>query len=213
VNRQQRGFTLIELLISVVILAGLMAILFGALHLGARVVARQSGQLDRATQVALVQNFLRNQLADAQPVLAAGAQTVDFDGRSDGVGFVSPAAESVDFGGLQVLGVQFIAGSQAAAGRLLLRWRRYRDSADGAAEDHDTLLLDELRQAHFEYYGPAPQNPAPAWQESWQAQPYLPLLVRVSAVFADGETMPDLTIALRLATSAVEQGEQHQGRF
>jgi len=42
---------------------------------------------------------------------------------------------------------------------------------------------------------------------------YLPLLVRLSVTFADGEQMPDLAIALRLSSSAVDLRLNQNRRF
>lgn len=211
----QSGFTLMELLISVTIFALLMAMLFGGLQLGTRQVGRLTAQVDRSAQIALVQNFMRAQLAAAQPLAraASGAKNLQFNGQPDGVDFVAAAPESLPAGGLQVLSVRFVAGDTGGDGQLVVDWRPLRDDPDVPSAVQTTVLLDHLRAAHFVYYGPAQPKAAPDWQETWQDMPYLPLLVRVSATFADGEPMPGLAIAFRLSSTVAELQLNQGGRF
>jgi hypothetical protein len=42
---------------------------------------------------------------------------------------------------------------------------------------------------------------------------YLPLLVRLSVVFTDGKTMPDLAVALRLSMSVADLRLNNNRRF
>ncbi|HEX9462204.1 MAG TPA: prepilin-type N-terminal cleavage/methylation domain-containing protein [Alphaproteobacteria bacterium] len=211
----QSGFTLMELLISVSIFALLMAMLFGGLQLGTRQVGRITAQVDRSAQIALVENFLRAQLAAAQPLAgaASGPKNLQFNGQPDGVDFVAAAPESLPAGGLQVLSVRFVAGETGRDGQLVVDWRPLRDDPDVPSPARTTVLLDHLRTARFVYYGPPQAKSAPDWQDTWQDMPYLPLLVRVSATFADGEPMPGLAVALRLSSTVAELQLNQGGRF
>lgn len=198
----QRGFTLLELLVSVALLALLTTILFEGLRLGTHHLGQQSNRLDRASRIALAQNFLRTQLADARPVTAPAAaqQTIVFDGRPDGIEFVSVAPESVAVGGLQALSVDFDKGTGATGGELLLRWRLYGGTSPAVASSvHDTLLLDHVRSAEFAYFGADTPNQPSAWHMTWQDMAYLPSLVRLSLEFSDAQRMPELVVALRLS--------------
>jgi len=193
---RQAGFTLLELLISVSIFALLMVVLFGGLQLGSRQVGRLTAQLDRASQMALVQNFLRTQVGDALPVAIGSdeAKTVQFRGRPDSVDFVSIAPRSVVTGGLQVLSVAVTAAREIVAG-----WRPLREDPDSPNAPRTAVLLRGIGGVRFMYFGrPSATRPA-EWQDRWEDMDRLPQLVRLSVTFADGERMPDLAVALRLA--------------
>ena len=204
--RSQRGFTLLELLISVALLALLTTFLFEGLRLVTQHLGPETNRLDRASRIAVAQNFLRAQLADARPVLesASGWKSVEFDGRPDGVDFVSVAPESVSGAGLQALSVVFDNGTDARGGGLLLRWRRHEGTSPTVVSDvRDSWLLDHVRSAEFAYFGVASPNQPPAWHATWQDMAYLPSLVRLSLEFSDAQRMPELVVALRLSPAAV----------
>jgi prepilin-type N-terminal cleavage/methylation domain-containing protein len=198
----QRGFTLLELLISVALLVLLTTILFEGLRLGTHHLGQQSDRLDRASRIALAQNFLRAQLADARPVTtpATAQRTIVFDGRPDGIEFISVAPESVAVGGLQALSVDYDKGTGTTGGELLLRWRPYGGTSPTVPSTvRNSLLLDHVRSAEFAYFGTTSPDQPSVWHVTWQDMAYLPSLVRVSLEFSDGQRMPELIVALRLS--------------
>ena len=65
-----QGFTLLELLVAITLLGLLMAALFGGLRLGARVWETGETRLDASARVQIVQDFLRQRLAEALPLEA-----------------------------------------------------------------------------------------------------------------------------------------------
>ncbi len=200
----QRGFTLLELLISVALLVLLTTILFEGLRLGTHHLGQQSDRLDRASRIALAHNFLRAQLADARPVITptAAERTIVFNGRPDGIEFVSVAPESVAVGGLQALSVDYDKGAGTTGGELLLRWRLYKGTSPAVASNsRDTVLLDHVRSAEFAYFGATSPDQPSAWHMTWQDMAYLPSLVRLSLEFSDGQRMPELIVALRLSAA------------
>jgi hypothetical protein len=198
------------MLISILILALVTGMLLDGLRLVTHSVGRETVRLDRSSQVALVENFLRAQLGDAQPIsLTAGPHaTVDFTGEPDRLIFVSPAPASVVFGGLQRLSLGFDAGASAAGGTLQADWQPYRDRSGRAADDSlgdvpamtRRVLLDHVNAAVFAYYGSTKANEPPDWHDAWREMSDLPLLVRLAVVFSDGRTIPELIVALPLAT-------------
>ncbi|HXZ00349.1 MAG TPA: prepilin-type N-terminal cleavage/methylation domain-containing protein [Stellaceae bacterium] len=199
----QRGFTLLELLISIVLLALLTTMLFGGLQLGTRQLDRQTDRVERAARLSLAQGFLRRQLADARPLAdpAQAAGIVAFTGERDSLRFFNPTPASAASGGLESLSVEFVEGHGRSAGALLLR--RRSDEAGAAA--HDSVLLDQVRQAEFAYFGVTAPGETAAWHASWRDMAYLPSLVRLSVVFSDGAVMPEMIVALRLSPGAAGQ--------
>ena len=201
-RKRDDGFTLVEMLISILILALITGMLLDGLRLVTHSVGRETSRLDRSSQIALVQNFVRAQLGDAQRiVLAAGpAAPVDFTGKVDRLVFVSPAPASVAFGGLQRLALVFNAGTSAAGGTIEADWRPYRDGSGAASAVANRVLLDHVSAAVFSYFGSTRANEPLEWHDEWREMSDLPLLVRLAVVFSGGRTMPELIVVLPLAT-------------
>ena len=133
-NERQRGFTLLELLIAVVLLALITTMLLAGLQMETQNLPRQTGRLDRAAQLPPVYDFLRSELADAQPVVPIGAtsRSIVFDGEPNAVHFVSTGPQSVQIGGLQLLSITF-AGRRVAGDARLFRRRAARRRSAGVA--------------------------------------------------------------------------------
>jgi general secretion pathway protein J len=209
--RSERGFTLLELLIAVSLLALLMGLLTAGLRAGTHSMTRQSERLDRSSRNVLVETFLRNELADARPFSTAGdsrSSTIAFTGREDGVTFVGPSPASVATGGLQMLSVDF-AKDGPARGEVVADWQPYGAGNGAGASPRRSLLLGHVQRAIFAYFGGEPGE-APSWHSDWENKTVLPSLVRLSVEFSDGELMPDLVIALRLADDANGQAGARQ---
>jgi len=188
----QRGFTLLELLIAIGLLVLLTGMLYGGLDLASQRYQGQSHRLDRSAQVALVQNFLRAQLSDARALPAPGGTAIQFDGRPDGISFVSRGPASANVGGLAQLTVAYAPGTSGASGTLSVHWQPLAPTV----VPRDSILLANVRRVEFSYYGASTPNDAPTWHASWQSLPILPSLVRLSLEFADGESMPTLVVAI-----------------
>src|SRR5579872_2525053 len=85
------GFTLIELLIAITLFALLSVMLFGGLRFGMRATERGTARMEWSAELAAATNFLRSQLADAQPLPRTdsdGNQVIAFEGAPDSLVFV-----------------------------------------------------------------------------------------------------------------------------
>jgi general secretion pathway protein J len=205
VKPSERGFTLLEMLLAVVLLATLMVLLADAMSLVSHRLSRSTERVDRAGMEALVQNYLRAALSQAIPAAVASdsGSSLDFDGDGENLTFVARAPSSAPLGGLIKLDLRFAPGSHGTPGALVIDWRPYRDLGSdvgtGGASPGTRQLLAGASTAGFAYYDPGAPDRPPGWVEEWHDQPVLPSLVRISVEFADGATMPDLVVALRLA--------------
>jgi general secretion pathway protein J len=210
-TRGARGFTLLELLISVSLLALLSLMLFGGLRLGTRHIGAVNDKMARAGRIALAERFLRAELADAQSLAPPGAegQQILFDGRPGEVGFLVPLPESAALPGLQLLTVGFVEDHPGAGGDIVVDQRPYDGvTPGGATAAHRTVLFDHVQTVAFAYFGSLTPDEAPDWHASWSNQTTLPSLFRLSAIFTDGDRLPELVVALRLSpgAAAVAQG-------
>lgn len=200
-GQSQRGFTLLELLIAVTLLSLLTTMLVAGFRLGTRHMERQTMRLERASQIPAAEGFLRARLADAQPFVdeSSPRRSIVFDGRPDGLEFVGVAPEGLTIGGLQLFSVDLIGRT---GGQLRVHWQVFAVPESGTGQSAaETVLLDGVSRLSFHYYGIVPPAKRPGWHRAWQGMEYLPSLIRLEAVFQDGERMPDLIVAIRLSTA------------
>jgi len=191
-----RGFTLVELLVAVTLFALLSVLLFGALRFGTRAVSAGTARLEWSDELAATSNFLRNEIAGAQPLTKDedGRRTVAFDGETASLEFVTLPPAHLAAGGWYALhlGLEESRGK----GRLVLTWRMVRADA-GETAPQRAVLLEDVSSLGFGYFGAENAGEPAAWHERWQSAAALPLMVWLSVGFANGRSAPDLIVAIR----------------
>jgi general secretion pathway protein J len=197
---RERGFTLVELLVSMTLFALLATILFGALRFGMRAAEQGTARLEWTEEVAVAANFLRSQIAGAQPLQKEedGKQSIAFEGEPGSVQFVALPPAHLAPGGWSTLRIGF--EEDQGKGRVVLTWRVIRaGAADADGPPRRSVLLDGVSGVAFGYFGATTPDEKPQWHERWERVNAMPLLMRLSIDFANGQRTPDLIIALRAA--------------
>jgi general secretion pathway protein J len=195
--RSSAGFTLLELLIAITLLGLLLAALFGGLRLGARAWERSEERLDESARLQVVQNFLRERLAQAYPLTAEdqiGRLRLAFEGTDDALRFVTlmPAYLGTGFAEL-VLAVDERSGSRD----LVVQWRRFELLPQPDDEEPQVkVLLEDIEGLEIAYYGALARGEPVLWHEQWLEVMALPRLIRLRVVFAEDDRRywPDLIV-------------------
>ena len=197
------GFTLLELLVAITLLGMLMAALFGGLRLGARVWETGEARLDASSRVQIVQDFLRQRIAETLPLATVlqdenGSSEPLFRGAVDALRFATILPEHLGAG----LYLMELAIADAADGRghnLVLRWRPLDLSGalpEATAEPEERILLEGIETLDLAYFGSLDLSLPPEWWPQWRAQNAFPGLVRVEVRFApaDPRNWPELIV-------------------
>jgi general secretion pathway protein J len=206
-HARQRGFTLLELLIAITLLGVLMAALFGALRLGARVWDTGEARLDASARLQVVQNFFRQQLGQTFPLTEVGddpraSPAMLFVGVSDGLRFVSLLPAHLG-GGVSLIELA-LRPSREGGGLddLVLRMRPLDLTGDAAArsETEERVLIQAIASLEVAYFGAERPGAAPTWWQEWQGQRTLPALVRMRVGFPEGDRRrwPELIVGLMI---------------
>ncbi len=209
VNAREEGFTLVELLVALTLFGVLMTMLFMEFRLGIRSADKVAEAIDKSSTLPILHDFLRAQLAAAQPIVRDGSSEgiLSFDGQSEKVDFIGVSPDALPSGGLQRFSIELLkAGGGARDGgrRLALRRRLYQGKQFRAEGDYDEplVLLADVASLQLGYFGAADPVRPPLWQATWREMPRLPSLIRMRLVLADGRHAPDLVVALRLVEEA-----------
>jgi general secretion pathway protein J len=202
-HRAERGFTLVELIVALTLVSLLVVMLFGGLRFGTRAANAVDTRTDRTAQLALVYDFMQNELSDARSLSnttdSTTPQAADFDGEPDSLTFITIPPAYLALGGFHQL--HLALQGNAAARRLVVTWQQVpRGAIPGAPTSlQPSVILDKVRSVEFGYFGVGDPNLPPQWQSQWVEHSDLPLLVRLRIAWADGAATPDLIVAPRLA--------------
>jgi general secretion pathway protein J len=204
-HARQRGFTLLELLVAITLLGVLMAALFGALRLGARVWETGEARLDAGARLQVVQEFLRQQLGQTVPLTEITGDPgalpgMLFEGTSEDLRFVSLLSAHLG-GGASLMELTLQPPARGGEpGDLVLRTRPLDLADDGPArpETEERVLIAAIESLEIAYFGAERPGAAPTWWQQWQGQPSLPALVRVRVGFPQGDRRrwPELIVGL-----------------
>jgi len=203
--REARGFTLLELLVAMALLALLAATLAGSLRFGARSWDAAAERGRSWSEVAAVQDVLRNTLGQAQPLPPRGGEETPpgFEGDAQGLRLVAPLGERFGPPGLYRLELR-IAPSAAGLG-LRLSWQLLDGGAVVGAGAGERLLLDGFERLAFAYRGAPPADGTPApWRSAWSAAEPPPRLLQLEGTrpVSGRETWIPLLLPLRVETDA-----------
>jgi general secretion pathway protein J len=197
----EAGFTLVELLVALALFSLLVTLLFDNVRLGLQ-AWRHSGQYaEDVGRRAGVQDTLRRLVGNLYPMAVAdgsGVQRTDFEGGKDRITFLSGAPTALGSGGRFRYAVS-VEREQDRTNLVLRASPELVDPKDASAATK-TVLLPDIAQAEFSYFGDVPTDRQQKWQDAWSRRADIPKLIRVHVVFAPGDAgaWPDLLIAPRI---------------
>ena len=195
----QAGFTLLELLVAITLMGLLSVVLLGGLRFGARVWEVSDRHNLGGNEIRRAQMRLRHDIERAWPFFDTSDSArpqVRFEGGKDRLDFLAPAPSDLASGGY--VEVHLVTVERDGVLRLLMRTRP--ELAGEGQPVREEILLSELSELKFSYFGADAVNGDPFWHESWKERTHLPALIRIEARFTpeDGRSWPDFSVAPRI---------------
>ncbi|HEX4193779.1 MAG TPA: prepilin-type N-terminal cleavage/methylation domain-containing protein [Stellaceae bacterium] len=199
------GFTLVELLVAITLIALLTVGLYQAFGIGTRAASTVSANIDRPAQIAIAYDFMQRAFTAAEPLPAGNdpsQATLNFDGQAHALSFVALPPAYLAVGGFQLLHLGLEPGNGGS--RLVVSWQGVPRGPIAPQPEmlQPSILIDQVRNLTFAYFGvPGPEQP-PAWLDQWTERDALPQLIRMRLTLANGMHAPDLIVAPRLTETA-----------
>lgn len=177
----QAGFTLLEILLALVLLAFVMAGVWGALAGATRITHSTDAVMAQGEQVRTVQQFLRRYVSAAAPepyTTRPGAAPRMFMGDASSMQYVAPLPMQSGHAGLYL---QTLSLHTDGAGNvsLELAYQPYTNDAPATQTPVTRRLLAGLHGGKFQYLGTTAFGQPPSWRDAWRSNSGMPLAVRI----------------------------------
>lgn len=176
----QGGFTLVEVALSLTLLALIMMILYGALHLGQTAVEKSRLQADTSRSVRFLPQFLGSYIRSAYAYRTApGEAPFFFSGGEERLSFVSAFSTALGGRGFSRVTLHW---DEAAGGRLTLDEEiplRLESEGEGGGYRNSVVLGEGVRDFRLDYLNL--EGGREQWVERWEGaeQKTLPRAVRL----------------------------------
>ena len=200
-NHSESGFVLAEALVCVILIALTIALIGATLTFGRR-VADAGREREQRVQVSTGVAVLADWLAQAVPlreIEAGGNGRVLFEGQASRLSFPTLSQGDAQPGGILTVTVSFAAPTGGTGGLVFtatplpLGMRSFSDA--GSSQQ---LLVGNLVNAQFRYFGVPTDGEAPRWLERWTNATRMPDIVALSATLSLGPRPEPLDLTFRV---------------
>jgi len=201
---KQAGFTLLEVLIGMSLMSIMMLLLFASLRLCVQNWNAGEKKIAQVSEAAIIQNFLQNKLHAAVPLDGDFLEEpqFSFQGSKDELQFVAAMPASAARLGLQLFKMSLIPAARDEQGRQLqIEMQPFFPLGDSEQWDVEpVVILRKIQSLQFAYFGPDSDSRRSdsSWQSDWQEREGLPGLVSIDIELINGETWPQLVVALKV---------------
>lgn len=211
-KRRQAGFTLLELLVALTLLSLVFAALFGELRFATRAWDAADAKLDRNGELLSVHSFLRQRFQQVHVAQATqqpdnATSPVAFTGNSRSMEFLGTMPANIADGGFYEISLSSEIGRDGT--NLFITWRPF--DVDGTvtvadSRDNSRILLRNIGEVRFDYFGKTADALAPQWWDSWPSRDSAPSLIRMQVLFGDGDprSWPELLVAPAIANTVLK---------
>ncbi|HSC23046.1 MAG TPA: prepilin-type N-terminal cleavage/methylation domain-containing protein [Casimicrobiaceae bacterium] len=196
-----RGFTLLELIVSLVLLALLSGVLFGAVRLAGRSTDGGDAKAAASASMRLAEQFLRANLEAQHPLRMR--KIVDwpllFSGTNDEMRYTARLPARVASGGIWFY--RLVVRGEEPHSPLVVERTIPDVSADTmpAFDNAErSVLAENIASLRIGYFGRDPDagpTAAPSWHDQWNDAQRLPTMIRIDVTPKVGAPWPTLYVA------------------
>ncbi len=197
------GFTLVELLVAISVFSLVIALLLAGFRLANQGWDRSIVQGEKVERPRVVHGFVRRYLETAYPL--EGDEGLVFSGGEKSLRFVSDMPAHLGEGGLYVIDLA-VKEDEGKEKLLFSRTLAHPDLQEEAG-DHETettIVLENVQNISFAYFGAAEEDGEDEWQQLWEVKEWLPKLVRLGIRDGEGQWI-DLVVRIFSQSAGTNQ--------
>ncbi len=206
-----QGFTLLEIQIALVLLVLIMGVLFSALHLASKSWRVGQAQNEMIEEKRLVAEFLRAQISQITPLYWTDTRgsALIFRGSAESIRYVGKLPANRSSKTLSLM--ELILIEDTTKRRLELGYGRldpnHSPFTSNDGEMKHTLVLDQIKQLKFEYYGQQKLGSgSPEWSEHWESKKQLPQLIKCQITLLNNKQWPEMFFPIHtMSTNGFQQ--------
>jgi general secretion pathway protein J len=217
-NRRSSGFTLLEVMLAIVLLAVLLAGVWGAVRTAVHAMHSGETQIDRTNRLRVAEEFMRRQVSRILPLSYGSDESTNtnyvFEGDANYMRFVAPMPGYLSKGGPYVQTLRLVGsrnGKQLVFTDYMLNGFDLENEKPSDTEP--AVLLDQIQDGKFEYRTLDDNGDLTDWLDQWDDPTVTPVMVRVLITMRPEAlvTFPDLEIPLMLDVGAAHPGSGRPG--
>lgn len=194
------GFTLIEIQIGLLLLVLIMGLVYGALHLATKSLAKTTDANTVVENMRITSRFLQNQIAQIHPIYWVDRQgtTPVFKGDEDGFVYTGRTVASGNPDQLLLLTIKQEKSRNSHSLQFGQAALKTDENPLNELDDlRFTTLLDDANTIAFSYYGLKDTGAKTAvWTDTWSSKKYLPQLIKCTIVDNTGAAWPELFLSI-----------------
>ncbi|GAB6140494.1 prepilin-type N-terminal cleavage/methylation domain-containing protein [Methylosoma difficile] len=202
------GFTLMEVLIGMTLLSIMVVLLFASLKTGADSWEKGERKIANVNETAVVYQFFKRHLATAEPLtnnLEPSESKFAFQGGRHRLSFVSAFPASAAKTGLQLFTIERKEDEDSRYLQVKLTPFIAPAKKGPAIPSEEVILLNHVDDISLSYFGTdLVTGNGYTWQDEWLDKVELPRLVKINITMANGDSWPDMIIAMKITRQPTE---------
>lgn len=179
--KKPNGFTLIEVIIAMTLLSLILVLLFSTIFTANKSWQSTERKIEHNDELRLVSRFIQRQITQMTPLLWSDnkKQKLLFSGKNNEISFTTTLPAHRGGGGVQLVTLKM--NNTDGINHLDLYYRYA--GGDIFPFDNDNFeqvtLLENIKNIEIAYFGREKEDQEPQWQDEWQNDDFLPLLISI----------------------------------
>ncbi len=205
-----QGFTLLEVLLAMTLLSIMVVLLFSSLQVAAESWNRGEAKIAEVNEKAVVYQFFKRHLPGVQPLWAEflkeeQEQGFSFQGDVNRLQFVSVFPASSARKGMQLFTVSL---DPQQTDMINVNLKPFYPPSDGEDwTEENVVLVEGVESFNIQFFGQQEPGEDGSWSDQWLEKTFLPTLIKITIVLADGSYWPEMVFAVKSALTHITAEE------